>query len=258
MYNSYFFFCLVCRLPTVCMFVSALALMGFLFAVAWTAWPTAVLVMSFVAGFLLTSQFLVFGIHRFVGLMVWLVRGCWGTLIARRSPAPPQTPPQPPSHPHSKTPQHDSNPARQPQRPSVDARIEMPLPVRSPASNGSAVPRMEMVWTEQVSLTVKLLYSGRCPDLLVPINSTTGAVPTDTLPRGSTFCISTHAHLSGHPSSLSIPLVFEDDHRILLECVAAAAHTPGLPRHTRSKSSANFSVVPPLAPSWRCASLRSR
>ncbi|TFK83225.1 hypothetical protein K466DRAFT_555406 [Polyporus arcularius HHB13444] len=152
-YNSYFFFCLVCRLPTVCMFVSALALMGFLFAVAWTAWPTAVLVMSFVAGFLLTSQFLVFGIHRFVGLMVWLVRGCWGTLMARWTPAPPQAPlqpqPQPPSHPQSKTPHHDSNPARQPQRPSVDARIEMPMPVPGTALNGSAVPRMEMVWAER-------------------------------------------------------------------------------------------------------------
>ncbi|KAI0696892.1 hypothetical protein C8T65DRAFT_663130 [Cerioporus squamosus] len=156
-YNSYFFFCLVCRLPTVCMFVSALALMGFLFAVAWTAWPTAVLVMSFVAGFLLTSQFLVFGIHRFVNLLVWLVRGCWRTLMGRRCPAPPEASlrprPQPGVEPHSHPSHHNSTPQCQSQ---VEARMEMPVPVPSPAPNGPPVPRMEMVWAEQ--------HDGACAD----------------------------------------------------------------------------------------------
>ncbi|RPD54492.1 hypothetical protein L226DRAFT_494380 [Lentinus tigrinus ALCF2SS1-7] len=154
-YNTYFFFCLICRLPTVCMFVSALALMGFLFAVAWTAWPTAVLVMSFVAGFLLTSQFLVFGIHRFVNLLVWVVRVCWRTLFGRRSPPPPQAPlqsgpqAQAQPRPHSHAPQCHPGPC-QPGRPSVEARIEMPVPEPSPAPDGAAMPKMEMVWAEQL------------------------------------------------------------------------------------------------------------
>ncbi|KAL7284924.1 hypothetical protein ACG7TL_000012 [Trametes sanguinea] len=77
-YNSYFFFCLTCRLPSMCMLVSALALMFFLLGVAWAAWPTAVLVMSFIAGVLLTSQFLVFGIHRFVEAVIWADFGTAG------------------------------------------------------------------------------------------------------------------------------------------------------------------------------------
>ncbi|KAI0829114.1 hypothetical protein BC628DRAFT_1409086 [Trametes gibbosa] len=86
-YNSYFFFCLTCRLPTMCMFLSALSLMLFLLAVAWTAWPTAVLVMSFVAGILLTSQFLVFGIHRAVNFTIWVVRVAWRKIAgARQTP----------------------------------------------------------------------------------------------------------------------------------------------------------------------------
>ena len=56
------------------------ALLVFLLAVAWTAWPTAVLVMSFVAGLLLTSQFVVFGIHRLVNFVVWSVRVAWRAL----------------------------------------------------------------------------------------------------------------------------------------------------------------------------------
>ncbi|KAH9854503.1 hypothetical protein C2E23DRAFT_884079 [Lenzites betulinus] len=89
-YNSYFFFCLTCRLPTMCMFLSTLSLMFFLLAVAWTAWPTAVLVMSFAAGILLTSQFLVFGIHRAVNFIIWVVRVAWRKAAgARQTPSPP-------------------------------------------------------------------------------------------------------------------------------------------------------------------------
>ncbi|KAI8980628.1 hypothetical protein BD414DRAFT_420338, partial [Trametes punicea] len=95
-YNSYFFFCLTCRLPTMCMFISALALMLFLLGVAWTAWPAAVLVMSFAAGLLVTSQFLIYGVHRFVELIIWVVRVSWRRLATRfQSPEPA---PQPHHH----------------------------------------------------------------------------------------------------------------------------------------------------------------
>lgn len=71
---TYFYFCLVCRLPAMCLFVSSCALMLFLLAVAWDAWPTAVLVMCFLAGILLTLQYLVFGAKRLVGGVVWVVK----------------------------------------------------------------------------------------------------------------------------------------------------------------------------------------
>lgn len=59
-YNTYLFFSLAGRLPILCMTLSTLSLMSFLLAVPWSAWPTAVLVMFFVAGFLLMSQFIIF------------------------------------------------------------------------------------------------------------------------------------------------------------------------------------------------------
>ncbi|OBZ66030.1 hypothetical protein A0H81_14009 [Grifola frondosa] len=83
-YGTYVFFCLTCRLPTLLMFGSALALMLFLLGVAWGAWPTAVLVMSFVAGTLVSLQYLVFGCHRFVNLLVWAVRSAWAASRAAR------------------------------------------------------------------------------------------------------------------------------------------------------------------------------
>ncbi len=85
MYNTYFFFALTCRLPILCMALSTVSLMAFLLAVAWTAWPTAVLVMSFVAGFLLTSQFVIFGLHRLINLVVWTVRVAWRAVVRGRS-----------------------------------------------------------------------------------------------------------------------------------------------------------------------------
>ncbi|KAI0640328.1 hypothetical protein C8Q77DRAFT_1086012 [Trametes polyzona] len=105
-YNSYFFFCLTCRLPIMCMFVSALALMLFMLGVAWTAWPTAVLVMSFVAGVLLTSQFLVFGIHRAVNFTVWTVRVAWRKIAGARGTVPS------PVHPHSQPQPHGQEEVR--------------------------------------------------------------------------------------------------------------------------------------------------
>ncbi|KAG2101341.1 uncharacterized protein F5147DRAFT_709205 [Suillus discolor] len=62
-YGKYLFFCISSRLPAVCMFVSACALMAFLLAVAWSAWPTAVLAMCFIAGVLISLQFIIYGLH---------------------------------------------------------------------------------------------------------------------------------------------------------------------------------------------------
>ncbi|KIK41245.1 hypothetical protein CY34DRAFT_68801, partial [Suillus luteus UH-Slu-Lm8-n1] len=70
LYGKYLFFCISSRLPAVCMFVSACALMAFLLSVAWSAWPTAVLVMCFIAGFLISLQFIIYGLHCAVICMV--------------------------------------------------------------------------------------------------------------------------------------------------------------------------------------------
>ncbi|KIP03921.1 hypothetical protein PHLGIDRAFT_110314 [Phlebiopsis gigantea 11061_1 CR5-6] len=71
-YNTYLFFCLTCRLPTLCLFVSVCCLLAFLVAIAWRAWSTAVLVMCCAAGVLLTLQYLVYGCHRIVNFVVWI------------------------------------------------------------------------------------------------------------------------------------------------------------------------------------------
>ncbi|KAH9958944.1 hypothetical protein BC827DRAFT_532162 [Russula dissimulans] len=49
-YGSYFFFSLSSRLPLLALFIAILALVGFLGAIAWTAWPTAVIVMCVLTG----------------------------------------------------------------------------------------------------------------------------------------------------------------------------------------------------------------
>ncbi|KAF8838514.1 hypothetical protein BDN67DRAFT_933660 [Paxillus ammoniavirescens] len=74
-YGKYLFFCISARLPALCMFASAFALMTFLLAVAWSAWPNAVLVMSFVAGMLISLQFIVYGLHCVVVFIVEVVKG---------------------------------------------------------------------------------------------------------------------------------------------------------------------------------------
>ncbi|OJT05628.1 Deubiquitination-protection protein dph1 [Trametes pubescens] len=143
-YGSYFFFCLTCRLPTMCMFLSTLALMLFLLGVAWTAWPTAVLVMSFVAGVLLSSQFLVFGIHRAVNFVVWVVRVTWRKIAGARQLAKeqPGTSLSQPQHqaPHASQPQPQPTsqlrlPAARPAH-ATEAHdgIQMPVPEPAPAA----------------------------------------------------------------------------------------------------------------------------
>ncbi|KAH9013664.1 hypothetical protein EDB84DRAFT_1568564 [Lactarius hengduanensis] len=84
-YGSYFFFALSSRLPLVALFVAVLALVVFLGAVAWTAWPAAVLVMCVLAGLLVSLQFIVYGCHRLALGLAWMVRGAWlGVLYVSR------------------------------------------------------------------------------------------------------------------------------------------------------------------------------
>ena len=147
------------------MFLSALALMAFLLALAWTASPTAVLVMSFAAGVLLSLQFLVFGIHRLINLIVWVVRVSWRKFAAP-SPCAPEHQNQhqhPHQHQHAPHHSHSHNKNHAPQQ----QRIEMPVPCPSPAP-AEELPKMTMVWVEQ-------LVSGRfcLPDdaLLTSVSS---------------------------------------------------------------------------------------
>jgi len=76
-YGSYFFFSLSSRLPLVALFIAVLALVGFLGAIAWTAWPAAVLVMCVLTGVLISLQFIVYGCHRFALGLAWILRGFW-------------------------------------------------------------------------------------------------------------------------------------------------------------------------------------
>ncbi|KAG6836570.1 hypothetical protein H0H93_006674 [Arthromyces matolae] len=77
-YSSYFFFALSARVPALCTFCSATALMVFMGLVAFEVWPTGVLLTCFVIGIVMTLQFLVFGAHwcvlRIVGTVRWVVR----------------------------------------------------------------------------------------------------------------------------------------------------------------------------------------
>ncbi|KAI9432108.1 hypothetical protein H4582DRAFT_1128632 [Lactarius indigo] len=85
LYGSYFFFALSSRLPLVALFVAVLALVVFLGAIAWTAWPAAVLVMCVLAGLLVSLQFIVYGCHRLALGLAWMVRGAWlGVLYVSR------------------------------------------------------------------------------------------------------------------------------------------------------------------------------
>jgi hypothetical protein len=76
-YGSYFFFALSSRLPLLALFIAVLALVGFLCAMAWTAWPAAVLVMCVFAGVLISLQFIVYGFHRVALSLAWILRGTW-------------------------------------------------------------------------------------------------------------------------------------------------------------------------------------
>ncbi|KAG1725260.1 uncharacterized protein EDB91DRAFT_1168896 [Suillus paluster] len=86
-YGKYLFFCISSRLPAVCMFISACALMAFLLAVAWSAWPTAVLTMCFISGILISLQFIIYGLHCVVVCMADIIRRvCRGLMWCARKP----------------------------------------------------------------------------------------------------------------------------------------------------------------------------
>ena len=85
LYGSYFFFALSSRLPLVALVISVLALVVFLGAIAWAAWPAAVLVMCALAGLLVSLQFIVYGCHRIALGLAWMLRGLWlGALFVSR------------------------------------------------------------------------------------------------------------------------------------------------------------------------------
>lgn len=53
------------------MLISSIALLAFMFFVSFGVWPQAVLVISFLAGILVTLQYLLFGAHRIVLGIRW-------------------------------------------------------------------------------------------------------------------------------------------------------------------------------------------
>ncbi|PPR06114.1 hypothetical protein CVT24_004214 [Panaeolus cyanescens] len=62
-FGSYFFFSLSARTPALCMFISAVSLMGFLGIVSFRAWPQGVTVVFFVVGIIMSLQFFAYGAH---------------------------------------------------------------------------------------------------------------------------------------------------------------------------------------------------
>jgi hypothetical protein len=80
-FGTYFFFALSSRLPLVALVVAVLALVGFLCAIAWTAWPAAVLVMCVFTGVLVSLQFIVYGFHRLAQGFAWILRGAWSGAV---------------------------------------------------------------------------------------------------------------------------------------------------------------------------------
>lgn len=56
------------------MLVSSIALLAFMLSVSFQVWPQAVLVVSFLAGILVTLQYLLFGAHRIVLGIRWVFR----------------------------------------------------------------------------------------------------------------------------------------------------------------------------------------
>ncbi|EPQ59989.1 hypothetical protein GLOTRDRAFT_134768 [Gloeophyllum trabeum ATCC 11539] len=86
-WDNYIAFCLTCRLPALCLVLSAVALLLFLCAVAFDVWPTASVVVCFLAGVLVSSQYLLWVAWRLGRGAVWLVRGVVGRCRGGRPPA---------------------------------------------------------------------------------------------------------------------------------------------------------------------------
>lgn len=62
-YDTYIFFSISSKVPTICTCISAVSLTGFLALVAFGTWPEAVLVLCFFIGVVMSLQYLVYGIH---------------------------------------------------------------------------------------------------------------------------------------------------------------------------------------------------
>jgi hypothetical protein len=73
-YGTYTFFCLSCRVPAILMATAVLALTAFLIRVAWSAWPTATLIMSLLAGTVVGLQYLVWTVHSAAKLVVYAIK----------------------------------------------------------------------------------------------------------------------------------------------------------------------------------------
>ena len=56
------------------MLISSIALLAFMFFVSFTVWPQAVLVVSFMAGVLVTLQYLLFGAHQLLLGIRWMFK----------------------------------------------------------------------------------------------------------------------------------------------------------------------------------------
>lgn len=74
------------------MLVSSIALLAFMFFVSFTVWPQAVLAVSFMAGVLVTLQYLLFGAHQIALGIRWvfkrIVSGCSRLLSRNQEVAP--------------------------------------------------------------------------------------------------------------------------------------------------------------------------
>ncbi|PIL31039.1 hypothetical protein GSI_05735 [Ganoderma sinense ZZ0214-1] len=79
--DTYVSFSLTCRLPILCLAILMVSFMASFLAVAWTAWPTAMLVVSFVVGLLLTLELVIFGTSRLVSFAIWFKGDAWRTLV---------------------------------------------------------------------------------------------------------------------------------------------------------------------------------
>jgi hypothetical protein len=75
LYGSYFFM-LSSHLPLVVFVVTVLALVVFLSAIAWAAWPAAALVICALAYLLVSLQFIVYGCHRLALGLAWMLQFC--------------------------------------------------------------------------------------------------------------------------------------------------------------------------------------
>ncbi|KAJ6498891.1 hypothetical protein C8R45DRAFT_980319 [Mycena sanguinolenta] len=84
--SSYFFFALTSRIPSLLMLASAISLMVFMAIVAFSAWPTAVIVGCFFVGLLMGLQFLVFGILWVVKSVRKVFRFLLGGVIPKKDP----------------------------------------------------------------------------------------------------------------------------------------------------------------------------